>query len=118
MPKGLFKSQSHENLILGVLLIGMMLIQAGRLRAKPEGFYMLNSLAHQCFLNYKAIEPCQRALEITELLQRSARANKNYPCQTSALGLGADLLISQIGQSRGLLAFKALERVKKFCDFN
>ena len=114
MPKGLLKFQSHENLILGVLLIGMMLIQSGRLRAKPEGFYMLNSLAHQCFLSPKAIEPCQRALEITELLQRTARANKNYPCQTIALGLGADLLISQMGKSRGLLAFQTLERVKNY----
>jgi len=74
----------------------------------------LNSLSSRCF-DSGEIDTCQRALMLSEDLQRMAESKENYPCQTRALGLGADLILSQLQGGLDPLALTMLNEVNKRC---
>ncbi len=74
----------------------------------------INQLAKACFRSNNRL-PCQRALAVAESLQSKAELRKNYACQTMALGLSADLIMSQLKASRGKQADQLLKEVNQLC---
>ncbi len=74
----------------------------------------LDEMARKCF-RLRQVNICRLALKRAETLQRVAAMKKNYSCQTLALGLGADLIMSQHREGRGDAAFQLLEDVNRTC---
>ncbi len=102
---------------LFVILPFVMLFKiafAGSAEAKTSQLESLNPLALKCFL-YGEPSFCDKALMHSEALQRHAGDKKNYRCQTFALGLGADLLMSQEQVGRADVSFELLRQVNKLC---
>ncbi len=75
----------------------------------------LNGYAQKCLI-YGDLSSCQKAIMMTDDLQRKAGAIENYACQTFALGLGSDLLLSSLEGGRNKQAFEFLAQVQKSCS--
>ncbi len=75
----------------------------------------LNQLAKACLRTSSRLT-CQRALAVAESLQAKAELKSNYACQTMALGLAADLIMSQLKAGRGQRAEQLLDEVNKLCQ--
>ncbi len=75
----------------------------------------LTELSQTCF---RLMDPlsCQKALIIAESLQNKAELRENYACQTMALGLASDLIMSQMKHGRGGKAYEVLDDVTELCD--
>ena len=87
-----------------------------RLKAAEQAHLpALIPLAREC-LYFAQLEPCRGALRRAENLQLSAESQENYSCQTRALGLGADLIMSQLKKGRGDSALMMLEEVIESCQ--
>ena len=101
-------------LIRGIFsLLGGILILSSDVKATHLS--KLNPVATKCFHAQKP-ETCQKALMITDDLQWEAGEQSNYPCQTLALGLGADLIMSQDKAGRGRRAVELLKQLNETCD--
>ena len=74
----------------------------------------LYPLAIRCF-NTRQRETCQRALSLSESVQRKAGDSQRYACQTMALGLGAELIIAEQHPSSFNGSLNLLEDVMKTC---
>ena len=74
----------------------------------------LYPLAIRCF-NSRQIKACRRALNLSESVQRKAAESQRYPCQTRALGLGAELLMAEQHPKSFEGSFTLLEDVVKAC---
>jgi len=74
----------------------------------------LNTDAQKCFL-LEEILACETALILTDDLQRKAGEVQNYSCQTLALGLGSDLILTRLEGGRGEEAFEILREVNMTC---
>ena len=110
---------SHLQLIgrywpISLVLFFFVLGARSSLSSESPQLPSLNLLALECFRSSQ-IGPCQRALLQSEALQRRAGAKKNYPCQTLVIGLGADLIMSELHEGRGLAAVEMLEDVNELC---
>ena len=68
-----------------------------------------------CFRNANA-NSCDRALVLTEAMQRRAAERKLYPCQTLLLGLQAEVVMVQLAQQRGQKAFETLRESERLCS--
>ncbi len=74
----------------------------------------LHDLALACF-DSKQQRICYQALTFSEALQRQAGNKGNYPCQTSALGLGADLIMASKKREINFSQVQMLEEVRFNC---
>lgn len=74
----------------------------------------IEPLVLQCLRTNKP-ETCQEALAKLEAIQRKAAFEKNYSCQTYALGLGADLIMSQLSLDREDYSLAMLAKIKNIC---
>ena len=81
---------------------------------QPPLLSEMNELAKACFRSSSRLS-CQRALAVAESLQSKAELSENYACQTMALGLAADLIMSQLKSSRGKKADQLLLEVNELC---
>lgn len=68
----------------------------------------------ECF---RRAEPasCNRALEMTEALQRRAAERELYPCQTFLLGLQAEVVMAQLGEKRFEQASMTMQDSERLC---
>ena len=67
-----------------------------------------------CFQSADATS-CDRALVLTEALQRRAADREFYPCQTLLLGLQAEVVMVQLAEQRGQKAFETLRESERLC---
>ena len=67
-----------------------------------------------CFQSANATS-CDRALVLTEALQRRAADRQFYPCQTLLLGLQAEVVMVQLAEQRGQKAFETLGDSERLC---
>ena len=67
-----------------------------------------------CFQSANAAS-CDRALVLTEALQRRAADRQFYPCQTLLLGLQAEVVMVQLAEQRGQKAFETLRDSERLC---
>ena len=67
-----------------------------------------------CFQSANATS-CDRALVLTEALQRRAADRQFYPCQTLLLGLQAEVVMVQLAEQRGQKAFETLRDSERLC---
>ena len=67
-----------------------------------------------CFQSANAAS-CDRALVLTEALQRRAADRQFYPCQTLLLGLQAEVVMVQLAEQRGQKAFETLRESERLC---
>ena len=110
---------SEVNTLLGLCFVNLAILPSilygSLLAAQGLAVPSLNHLASQCFRTRRK-ESCQRALNLSEALQRSAEARGNYSCQTIVLGLGAELLLAQLNKGRKKIALETLQDVNNLCD--
>ncbi len=97
-----------------LFLMLLVLISPSTFASQFTNRSQLNLLARNCFFTSQRLT-CQRALILTEALQNKAEENRDFACQTMALGLGSDLIMSQIKKSRGTQSEKMLQKVNQFC---
>ena len=67
-----------------------------------------------CFKSANA-SSCDRALVLTEAMQRRAADRQLYPCQTLLLGLQAEVVMVQLAEQRGQKAFETLRDSELLC---
>ena len=67
-----------------------------------------------CFQSANAAS-CDRALVLTEALQRRAADRQFYPCQTLLLGLQAEVVMVQLAEQRVQKAFETLGDSERLC---
>ena len=67
-----------------------------------------------CFQSANAAS-CDRALVLTEALQRRAADRQFYPCQSLLLGLQAEVVMVQLAEQRGQKAFETLGDSERLC---
>ncbi len=67
-----------------------------------------------CFKSANA-SSCDRALVLTEAMQRRAADRQLYPCQTLLLGLQAEVVMVQLAEQRGQKAFETLRDSERLC---
>ena len=67
-----------------------------------------------CFRSANA-SSCDRALVLTEVMQRRASDRELYPCQTLLLGLQAEVVMVQLAEQRGQKAFETLRDTERLC---
>ena len=85
------------------------------LAAEKNVFVKLDFFSIECIKKRKR-SSCQRALALSEQLQRQAAAAGIYSCQSRLLGLGADLVMTSFKFERSSSALALLREVKKFCS--
>ena len=104
------------SLCLPFLVILLTPNHARLLASQSSLLPLLNIEARKCFF-LKQIASCDKALIMTDDLQRKAAGSeKDYSCQTYALGFGSDLLMAKLEQSRLEEALKMLDSVNKLCS--
>ncbi len=91
------------------------------LGSTPNFYYLqastssdLYPLSIRCF-NSRQRNACRRALNLSESVQRKAAESQRYPCQTMALGLGAELVMAQQHPKSFEGSSTLLEDVMKAC---
>ncbi len=67
-----------------------------------------------CFKSSNA-SSCDRALVLTEAMQRRAAERQLYPCQTLLLGLQAEVVMVQLAEQRVQKAFETLRDSERLC---
>ena len=67
-----------------------------------------------CFQSANAAS-CDRALVLTEALQRRAADRQFYPCQSLLLGLQAEVVMVQLAEQRGQKAFETVGDSERLC---
>ncbi len=67
-----------------------------------------------CFKSADA-SSCDRALMLTEAMQRRAADRQLYPCQTLLLGVQAEVVMVQLGEQRGQKVFETLRDSERLC---
>ena len=67
-----------------------------------------------CFRSANAAS-CDRALVLTEAMQRLAADRERYSCQTMLLGLQAEVLMIQLAEQRGQKVFETLRDSERLC---
>ena len=67
-----------------------------------------------CFMSANT-SSCDRALVLTEAMQRRAADRQLYPCQTLLLGLQAEVVMVQLAEQRGQKAFETLRDSERLC---
>jgi len=67
-----------------------------------------------CFKSADA-SSCDRALMLTEAMQRRAADRQLYPCQTLLLGVQAEVVMLQLGEQRGQKVFETLRDSERLC---
>ena len=67
-----------------------------------------------CFRSANAAS-CDRALVLTEAMQRLAADRELYPCQTLLLGLQAEVVMVQLAEQRGQKVFETLRESERLC---
>jgi len=67
-----------------------------------------------CFKSADA-PSCDRALMLTEAMQRRAADRQLYPCQTLLLGVQAEVVMVQLGEQRGQKVFETLRDSERLC---
>ena len=107
------RSASRKSLIIAYLISSIVVLPADYV--KSADLDNLKDLTLQC-LNYQREQDCRYALVKLEGIQRLAASNSNYSCQTYALGLSSDLLMSQLKLNRGQSALLMLEKVASLCN--
>lgn len=83
-------------------------VQAGRVQR-------VNEVVVRC-LNSSGQRICRRALIELEAFQRAAERANRYPCQTRALGLGADMLMQAEAEDRSASASALLAEIDRDCS--
>ena len=103
-----------KRFLLFLLIFSGIQIDIYRPVNSSDNFPVFRKLSSECFLISK-IDSCRRALIEAERIQRRAGHQKNYPCQTEILGVEADLIMTELQQGRGQIAFDKLEGVDHLC---
>ena len=85
--------------------------QSQSLSVETNTLTELSSITIDCLESVR-LSKCQRALSLTEELQRQAAEYGNYSCQSLLLGLGAELIMASLNEPRtdsALAIFRDLE---------
>ncbi len=78
--------------------------------------FRLNDKSNNC-LRTPSKDTCDRALVYTEVLQRRAAKDGNYPCQTILLGLEANLIMSNLYNLRKPYVPVPINNVQEICGY-
>ena len=87
---------------------------ASPVQAQLKPLSSVLQLAQRCFEG-NSPSFCQIVVDRAEQLQRSAAEQKFYPCQTLLLGLQADVILHQLGESRADRAQADLQMIARGC---
>ncbi len=109
----LFEKQ-HFGRCLLCCLLSLAFLQAKSELAQASDLPSLNKLAVSCFRSNES-ESCLKGLLMSESLQKKAEKRKRFPCQTRLLGLGSDLILSQMQKGDVETGMKMLGEVNENC---
>ena len=79
--------------------------------ARMEG---LTAFVVEC-ITFRYKDSCDKALVKTEAIQHQAEIQRNYACQTTVLGLGAELAWLRFTRSSSTRAFSILKEASYLC---
>ena len=74
----------------------------------------IDRLVYTC-LRFREPEVCKQSFFLIESLQRKAFIQKRYECQTYAIGLASDVLMSKEKINRFRMGNKTLLKVRELC---
>ena len=80
-------------------------------------FLELEKLAYECLTRSK-IDFCERALVLSEGLQRFSEHKKNYACQSRLLGLGAFFIMKGFDPEGDYKASQEFDQMFALCKEN
>ena len=110
-------SATHQlNSLVRALLLAAFGLLLGSVE-RPSHAASLNGvkpLLLECFRSAHAAS-CDRALSLSESMQRRAADRELYPCQTLLLGLQAEVVMVQLAEQRGQRAFETLRDSERLC---
>ena len=106
--------KSDKKLFLRLILILLTAFHSGPSAFGESALPSLSKFSKECFRNRKPFI-CQKALAMSESLQSRAEAKKNFACQTMALGLAAEVIMSQMNSRRGTQSEEVLDKTLNFC---
>ena len=109
-----FQQKTLVSLFLGLAMASAWSMQLRSLASESSLLQSLNTYAQKC-LFLKSVPSCEKALTISDDLQRKAGALKKYSCQTMTLGLGSNLLMTSFEGGRDQKALQSLAEVNKLC---
>ncbi len=113
--KSFFCSLRLRNFIV-ILISSSLLLQPLSNKALAGYFNQVIVWTSECFKT-KSLSACETALRVVNDFQLLASSNDNYRCQTSLLGLEANLIMIILKSSNSKRVYvKALDDVKRDCD--
>ncbi len=95
-----------------ILTIYFSFFSSGLVSAGLKQHKEINLLVDRCFLDSSK---CKEAVVIINSYQVEAASNKDFPCQTSLLGLEANLLMAMNNNLKRKKAYNIVKAVKKYC---
>lgn len=107
---------NHLNNLVRALMSGTVALVIGSVAAPVHAASLegVRPILMACFQSANAAS-CDRALVLTEALQRRAADRQFYPCQTLLLGLQAEVVMVQLAEQRGQKAFETLGDSERLC---
>lgn len=104
------------NNLVRALMSGTVALVIGSVEAPVHAASLegVRPILMACFQSANAAS-CDRALVLTEALQRRAADRQFYPCQTLLLGLQAEVVMVQLAEQRGQKAFETLGDSERLC---
>ena len=104
------------NNLVRALMSGTVALVIGSVEAPVRAASLegVRPILMACFQSANATS-CDRALVLTEALQRRAADRQFYPCQTLLLGLQAEVVMVQLAEQRGQKAFETLGDSERLC---
>ena len=104
------------NTLVRVLMPATVAFSLGSLEAAVHAASLerVRPVLLACFRSANAAS-CDRALVLTEAMQRLAADRERYPCQTMLLGLQAEVLMIQLAEQRGQKVFETLRDSERLC---
>ena len=114
---GMMVSATHQlNSLVRALLLATVGLLLGSVE-RPSHAASLNGvkpLLLECFRSAHAAS-CDRALVLSESMQRRAADRELYPCQTLLLGLQAEVVMAQLAEQRGEKSLQTLREAERLC---
>ena len=104
------------NNLVRALMSGTVALVIGSVEAPVHAASLegVRPILMACFQSANAAS-CDRALVLTEALQRRAADRQFYPCQTLLLGVQAEVVMVQLAEQRGQKAFETLGDSERLC---
>ena len=101
-----------RKILFYVLTIYFAFFSSGLVSAGFKKHQEIDLLVDRCFFE---LSECKEALVRINSYQVEAASDKDFPCQTSLLGLEANLLMAMNNKLKKKKIYNIVQSVKKYC---